>query len=81
MVLADALAAHPGNEAQAFAAFEGQRRRRAARVQAMSRLNGRIYHLSPPLSWARNGVLRLLPGTWLMAGYDRLYGWRAEADA
>jgi salicylate hydroxylase len=50
-------------------------------VQAVSRLNGRIYHLSPPLSWARNGVLRLLPGAWLMAGYDWLYGWRAEADA
>ena len=45
VVLADALAAHPGNEAQAFVAFEAKRRRRAARVQAMSRLNGRIYHL------------------------------------
>jgi salicylate hydroxylase len=81
VVLADTLAAHPGNETQAFAAFEGKRRRRAARVQAMSRLNGRIYHLSPPLSWARDGVLRVLPGAWLMAGYDWLYGWRAEADA
>ena len=79
VVLADALAAHPGNETQAFAAFEGKRRRRAARVQAMSRLNGRIYHLSPPLSWARDGVLRLVPGAWLMAGYDWLYGWRPEA--
>jgi 3-hydroxybenzoate 6-monooxygenase len=81
LVLADCLAAHPGNEAQAFLAFEALRRRRAARVQAMSRLNGRIYHLPPPLSWARDGVLRLVPGGWLMAGYDWLYGWRAEAES
>ena len=80
IVLADAVAAHPGDEARAFAAFETLRRHRAARVQAMSRLNGRIYHLPPPLSWARNGALRLLPGGWLMAGYDWLYGWRADAD-
>ena len=38
-------------EAEAFAVFEGRRRRRAARVQAMSRLNGYIYHARPPLSW------------------------------
>lgn len=81
IVLADCLAAHPGDEAQAFQAFEGKRRRRAARVQAMSRINGRVYHLRPPLSWARDGVLRLLPGAWLMAGYDWLYGWRADAGA
>ena len=79
VVLADALAAHPGNEAQAFTVFEIQRRRRAARVQTMSRLNGRIYHARPPLSWARDAVLRAVPGNWLMAGYDWLYGWRADA--
>jgi len=76
VALADALAAHPADEAQAFLAFERERRRRAARVAAMSALNGRIYHLTPPLSWARDGILRLLPGSWLMAGYDWLYGWR-----
>jgi salicylate hydroxylase len=76
VALADALAAHPDNDTQGFLAFEKNRRQRAARVEAMSALNGRIYHLAPPLSWARNGVLRLLPGNWLMAGYDWLYGWR-----
>ena len=80
VALADALAAHPGNAAQAFLAFEAKRRRRAARVQAMSRLNGRIFHLPPSLSWARDGVLRLVPGAWLMAGYDWLYGWQPGAD-
>ena len=79
VVLADCLAAHPGNEAGAFVAFEGKRRRRAARVQAMSRLNGGIYHARPPLSWARDAVLRAVPAEWLMAGFDWLYGWRADA--
>jgi salicylate hydroxylase len=79
VVLADALVAHSGDEAQAFIAYEGKRRRRAARVQTMSRLNGRIYHLSSPMAAARNGVLRVLPGTWLMRGYDWLYGWRPDA--
>ena len=79
VVLADCLADSPGDEADAFAAFEAKRRRRAARVQAMSRLNGRIYHARPPLSWARDAVLRAVPGAWLMAGYDWLYGWQADA--
>jgi salicylate hydroxylase len=76
VALADALAAHSDEDAQAFLAFESKRRRRAGRVEAMSALNGRIYHLAPPLSWARDEVLRLMPGSWLMAGYDWLYGWR-----
>src|SRR6185369_1430876 len=49
VVLADCLSVHPGDEAVAFRAYELQRRRRAARVQAISRLNGRIYHLGPLL--------------------------------
>jgi salicylate hydroxylase len=76
VALADLLAAHPDKEAHAFRLFEAKRRRRALRVGAMSGLNGRIYQLAPPLSWARNGLLQLLPGRWLMAGYDWLYGWR-----
>ena len=47
-MLADCLAAHPSDEAQAFLTFEAERRRRAARVQAMSRLDGRVYQLRPP---------------------------------
>jgi len=58
--------------------FEAQRRKRAARVEAMSRRNGQLYHLAPPLAWGRDAVLRWLPGGWLMAGYDWLYGWRPD---
>ena len=32
----------------------------------------------PPLSWARDAVLRLAPGAALMASYDWLYGWRED---
>jgi salicylate hydroxylase len=58
--------------------FEAERRGRAARVAALSRRNGRLYQLDPPLAWARDAALRLLPGAWLMAGYDWLYGWRPD---
>ena len=60
----------------ALAAFHAQRAARARRVQAASRRQGRIYRLPPPQSWARNAVLALAPGPWLMAGFDWLYGWQ-----
>ncbi len=56
LVLGDCLDAHPGDEPGAFRDFEARRRRRAQRVQAMSLRQGRIYHLAPPLSWARDAV-------------------------
>ena len=74
LVLAECLAAE-ADEARAFRRFESQRRKRATRVQAVSRRQGRIYHLPPPLSWGRDAVLRLTPGAWLMAGFDWMYGW------
>jgi salicylate hydroxylase len=66
---------------RALLGYEGQRRQRAARVQALSLRNGHVFHMRPPLSWARNGVLRLLPGARLMAGFDWLYGWQPEAES
>ena len=76
LVLADCVRTHGDDEAHAFHAFETMRRARAARVQAASRRNGRVYHLAPSLAWARNAVLRLATGTRLMASYDWLYGWQ-----
>jgi 2-polyprenyl-6-methoxyphenol hydroxylase-like FAD-dependent oxidoreductase len=80
VVLADCLAARPGDERGAFRSFEAKRRRRARRVQAASLRQGRIYHLPPPLSLVRDAVLRAVPGSWLMASYDWLYGWRTDGD-
>jgi salicylate hydroxylase len=79
VVLAGAIGARPGDIAGALVDFEGARRGRAGRVQGASLRQGRIYHLAPPLAWARDAALRLVPGARLMAGYDWLYGWRAEA--
>lgn len=79
VVLADTLA-RESDPAAALAAYESQRRWRATRVQHLSWRNGRIYHLRPPLAWARNAVLRLVPGARLMAGFDWLYGWRPPSS-
>ncbi|MBU1210942.1 MAG: FAD-dependent monooxygenase [Alphaproteobacteria bacterium] len=62
--------------AAALAAYETARRPRSARVQAASRRNGEIYHLSGPMRTARNMTLRMLPPEKLLAGYDWLYGWK-----
>jgi len=35
--------------------------------------------MRPPLAWARDAVLRLVPGARLMAGFDWLYGWQSPA--
>jgi salicylate hydroxylase len=78
LALGDCLEAHSGDELSAFRDFEAKRRARAERVQAASLRQGRIYHLAAPLSWARDAALRLVPGAWLMAGYDWLYGWRGS---
>ena len=59
----------------ALVAFQAQRALRARRVQAASRRQGRIYRMAAPFSWARDAVLGLAPGAWLMAGLDWLYGW------
>ena len=79
VVMADALTRSAGDEEQALRTFEARRRGRARRVQIMSRLNGRLYHMAPPASWVRDAVLRVIPGAWMMAGYDWLYGWRFES--
>jgi 2-polyprenyl-6-methoxyphenol hydroxylase-like FAD-dependent oxidoreductase len=78
LVLATCLSGQVGDEAGAFRLFETLRRKRATRMQALSRRQGRIYHLPTALSWVRDAGLRLVPGAWLMAGYDWLYGWQAD---
>jgi salicylate hydroxylase len=75
IVLAGCLNA-AADPSAALARFQALRAARAARVQAASLRQGRIYHLPPPLSWARDLVLAAAPGAWLMAGYDWLYAWQ-----
>ena len=54
LVLADCLAARPATRQAPSTPSRPSAARRAERVQAISRRQGRIYHLSPPLSWARD---------------------------
>ncbi len=61
----------------ALTRYAQQRWQRAARVQARSRRNGQIFHLSGPLKWARDASLGLL-GQRLM-DLPWLYGHRVAA--
>jgi salicylate hydroxylase len=76
VTLAHCVAAAGADVPSALAAFHAERARRVRRVQAASRRQGRIYRLAPPLSWGRNAVLALAPGSRLMASLDWLYAWR-----
>jgi salicylate hydroxylase len=78
VVLADARHRFGADATGAFKWYERRRRPRAERVARASRRNGRIYHLAGALAAARNLVLRVAPPQRLMAGYDWLYGWRAD---
>ncbi|MFC0282754.1 FAD-dependent monooxygenase [Camelimonas abortus] len=61
---------------RALEMYAAARRARAARVQREGRRNGWIYHLPPPLSLARNLVMRRMGGDGVLARHDWLYGWR-----
>ncbi len=80
VVLAGCIHAAADDPEAALARFEALRAARARRVQAASLRQGRIYHLPPPFSWARDAVLALAPGRRLMAGYDWLYAWRPPPE-
>ena len=75
-VLAAALSPWKSDPEQAIAHYERQRRPRAERIQAASRRNGRVYHLSGPAALARDLTLRLAPGERIMGLYDWVYGWK-----
>lgn len=73
-VLAKCLKSGNGDVASALATYSRLRQPRAARVADASQRNGQIYHMSGPMAFARNTVLRAAPPSQLMAGYDWLYG-------
>jgi salicylate hydroxylase len=79
VTLAPLLARHVADPAIAFAAFEKARRKRALRVHAASRTNGKIYHLRGAAALARNLALHALSGPQLLSRYDWLYGWQPPA--
>lgn len=75
-VMAQAIASSSDDLTAAFAAYDRTRRKRVARVQAASRQNGRIYHMTGPAKWARDTAMKLTPASGLIQRYDWLYGWQ-----
>ncbi len=76
-VLAACLSQQGLSVAEQLSSYARLRQPRAARVAQASKRNGRIYHLTGPMAFARNAALKTAPPSRLMAGYDWLYGWRA----
>jgi len=68
-----------GDPLAAFAAFEAARKARTSRVQAESRRQASIYHLSSPARLARNLVMKsLLGGDQLTERTAWLYSWQPD---
>ncbi len=83
-VLARLLASHlerdgPAGVAAAMSAYALERAERVARVQEVSRGNGRAYHLGRPWSFARDLVMKRLGPDGLRRRHDWLYDWRERA--
>ena len=70
------LGRYRGDPADALRGYEGARRHRTARVQQVSRKQGRLYALSGPEAIIRNFAMRLMGGEKLRERYDWLYNWR-----
>ena len=72
--LAIAVAANRDDIPTAFRDYEQSRIARATRIQKASLLRGRVYHMSNPMRWARNQLLRRQTPERLLKHYDWLYG-------
>ena len=75
-LLAAMLGRYRDDPPDALRGYEGKRRHRTERAQAMSRKQGRIYGMSGPEALARNVAMRPLGGEKLLARQDWLYSWR-----
>jgi salicylate hydroxylase len=80
VVVADALAADPGNPARALKAYQRARESRVRRVAHASWMNGVIFHLGGTMAAARNIALSHIGPERFMRRYDWLYGWTAPAQ-
>ncbi len=76
-VIAKCLDASRTNPTEAFAKYASLRASRVARVQRTARKNGQTYHLSGPVRFARDQVIRVLGGSRLLSRQDWIYDWKA----
>lgn len=75
VVVADALAADPGDPARALESYARARERRVRQVAQASSTNGLIYHMGGVMAAARNMALARIAPERIMSRYDWLYGW------
>ncbi|WP_209007226.1 FAD-dependent monooxygenase [Roseibium litorale] len=78
-VLADCLKPDTDSPVAALKTYEARRKERVVKVQKTAVSNGKIYHLSGPMAFARDTVMRLAPPARLSARMDWIYGWKAPA--
>lgn len=75
-VLASHLAGpNGGTPSEALAAYEAERIPRTAQVQAASRRNGHVFHMSWPGTAVRDATMKAVGGARLIDRYNWLYGW------
>ena len=82
LVLGDCLDAHPGDEAERLPRLRGKTPPpRPARAGDEPAPGPHLSSRCPRSRGRATPSLRLVPGAWLMAGYDWLYGWRGDGAA
>ncbi|MFC5583783.1 FAD-dependent monooxygenase [Nitratireductor kimnyeongensis] len=79
VLLARLLARTPDNPVHALAAYEAARKPRVVRVARRGAFNRFVWHARGPIALARDMVLRGRSDEALMADFDWLYGFDAEA--
>ncbi|MEM7069418.1 MAG: FAD-dependent monooxygenase [Pseudomonadota bacterium] len=73
-ILPNCLENAPATEA--FHHFAKLRTARVERVVKLARNNGRIYHMSPPLSFCRDIAMKMLPSSGLLKRQAWIYSWK-----
>jgi salicylate hydroxylase len=79
-ILAKCLDVQQGNISnitESLLKFSNIRQKRAKKIAAAARMNGRIYHLGWPISLARDKSIKLLGAKGMARKYKWLYGWKA----
>lgn len=71
--LGEALVENPDNLDKALRAYDAARVGRAGKIQAQSRAQASIYHLTGPAALARDFVMRSMGPERLLARYDWIY--------
>ncbi len=75
--LAEGAGENPAGVPAALKRYARLRRSRVGRVQRTARRNGMIYHLTGPLAYARDLVIKAMGPNHMLARQDWIFDWRA----